>query len=165
MTPEFFSPTSNTENGLAFQAYPELQSALLPLARETIVPAKEDIFPKGAVAKGVYLLIEGNARLLILGDDGTEISSRTVGAGCILGLPATLCSTPHFFTARATEKCRIGLIETARLNDFLRERTDLCMQVVQIMSHELSAINKTRAHMRSCSNKKCALNGACRDCN
>ena len=162
--PELINPTPNALSGLAFEAHPELQTALLPLATEETVPGERDIFKKGAAAKGIYLLIEGDARLLLANEKGVELGSRPVGAGCILGLPATLCSSSYFFTARAASDCRVGFIETARLNEFLRERTDLCMEVVQIMSRELASINKTHGHMKGCKNTGCALNSACNEC-
>ena len=162
------SPSSTSpEARAAFLSHPELQSALLPLAEEHSVLPGETIYHQGAMAKGIYLVMGGSIRLYMLDDKGREIFSKTrnLGVGCILGLPATLCSTPYNFTAQATESCRIGFIETMRLNCFLRERTDLCMEIVQIMSRELAEMKQTRTSMKSCANIECALNGTCQGCN
>jgi CRP-like cAMP-binding protein len=165
----FESPSMTGPQALvAFEAHPELQSALQPLAEERYFAPGEDIFCEGAPSMGIFLLLDGSARLFMRdGRRGAEIASsaRTLGPGCILGLPATLCSTTYNFTAQAIDRCRVGHIETAKLNDFLRQRPDLCMQIVQIMSRELADISTARARMRSCPKSECALNGACHHCN
>jgi len=164
---EFLSGNSIPEIDSAFRASPAVQAALLALGRVIVVPAGEVIFRQGSTAMGIYLILEGGARLSMPDGSGAEISfgSRTVGAGSVLGLPAVLCSIPYVFTARAIERCRISFIEAARLNEFLRERTEICMQVVQMMSRELSAMNEASDSLKTCTKTSCSMSGACRSCN
>ncbi len=164
MSSQFVNRAENEAVNLAFQAQPELQEQLRPLAIESTVSKGEFIFRQGLAQKGIYLVYEGSARLFMTNENGVEISSRKVGPGSILGLPATLCSLPYVFTAEAMEDCRIGSIDSEKLNSFLKDRALLCMQIVEIMSRELAVINATHEHRKSCNNAQCSLLGVCQGC-
>ncbi|HWR35290.1 MAG TPA: Crp/Fnr family transcriptional regulator [Clostridia bacterium] len=161
MTHEPQSPTELPVNESLFRTTPELETALRALVSPQIALQGETIFAQGGSAKGVYLLMEGAAQLSMLSDGGREISNRVVGPGALLGLPATLCSKPYIFSAKAIQQSLFGFIEQPRLLDFLRTRPDLCLVVVQMMSQELSEANNARTRLSQCTNPGCVLAGAC----
>lgn len=145
----------------AFQASPELFAALDAIASALHADDGDCVFGEGVLCTGVYLLRSGSVRAYSAHKNGREIVNRVVGPGAILGFPAAMCARQLQYTAKALEPVEIGFIETRVLNDFLRTRPDLCMQVVGMMSDELIELRETRDHMKNCTNTSCSLHGSC----
>jgi CRP-like cAMP-binding protein len=146
---------------LPFQAPPELAAAIRALATPLMVARGERVFAAGDPAAGVYLVTEGTVRAFLPGDNGRELVCRTLSAGSLLGVPAAMCAKSYQFTAEACDNVSLSYLETAAFNDMLCGNTSLCMQVVSMMSDELTQIRQTHDHMRSCTNTSCSLHAAC----
>lgn len=98
--------------------------------------------------------------------DGREVVNRILGPGALLGVPAAMCSKQYAFSVESLDDSTlVGFVETSALNDFLRNRPDLCMQVVLMMSDELIELRQSRDHMKSCNHTECSLYESCRHCN
>jgi CRP-like cAMP-binding protein len=145
----------------AFQSSPELFAALDAIASPLSASAGDCVFGEGVICPGVYLLRSGSIRAYSSHKNGKDIVNRIVGPGAILGFPAAMCGRQFQYTAKAVAQVEIGFIETRALNEFLRARPDLCMQVVGMMSDELIELRETRDHMKNCSNTSCSLHGSC----
>jgi CRP-like cAMP-binding protein len=145
----------------AFRASPELFAALDAIASGLHALAGDFVFREGTLCTGIYLLRSGSVRAFSAHKDGRDIVNRIVGPGAILGMPAAMCGRAFQFSAKALETSEIGFIETAALNEHLRARPELCMQVVGMMSDELIELRETRDHMQNCTNTSCSLHGSC----
>lgn len=132
----------------AFHAHQELKAALDAIASEVVAGEGVCVFRQGMSPKGVYVVRSGSARVYIDAPNGGEIADRLVGPGAVLGVPATLCLNTHVSTVRSLEELRLGFVETERFTAFMRQRPDLCMHVVSLISAELTAMNQTRASIR-----------------
>jgi CRP-like cAMP-binding protein len=132
----------------AFRAHQELESALDAIASEVVAREGECVFRQGMSPKGVYLVRSGSARVYIDAPNGGEMADRVVGPGSMLGVPATLSSHTHVSTVRSLGELRLGFVEAERFAVFLRQRPDLCMHVVSLISAELTDINQTRAFIQ-----------------
>jgi CRP-like cAMP-binding protein len=62
---------------------------------------------------------------------------RTVGAGSVLGLPATMCTKPYSLNAEITEPTRYAFVPSGLVKEFLRTRPELCFEVVEILAREV----------------------------
>ncbi len=144
-----------------FQAPADLRVTLSGLADERHVVRGGCVLAAGRDAGGVYLVREGTVRACLPDDKGREIFCRTLGPGSLLGLPAAMCSKTYQFTANALSDLHLSFLSTEKLNDCLRRRTDLCMQVMSMMIDELAELRRTEEHMRSCTNPECSLYEAC----
>ena len=127
----------------AFRAHQELVAGLQPLGASETRPRNTFLFRQGEPSRGGYLLEEGEAKLLLLGDDGRIVAARTVGAGYLLGLPGTILNQSYLFTAKLTRDSRVSFIPTQSLLDFLRVRSDLCFDIVEMLGGELLDLQHT----------------------
>jgi len=139
----------------------ELAQALTPAGESRRLECGERLFSSGDTAEGVYLIKQGTARATLPGATG-ELVCRTAGAGSVLGLPSALCATRHQFDVEALEAVEAVFLPTGTVNEILRQRPELCMQMMNIMCDELTALKQTRDHMRNCTRESCALYGQCR---
>ena len=121
----------------AFAAKAELIAALQQRSSLNTHSKGTVLFRQGDPARGVFLLLEGSARLLLHRDDNRTVQVRTVGPGYLLGLPGTILSRAYLFTAKLAQDSRVAFIESADLLGFLRQHSDLCFDVVELLGGEL----------------------------
>src|ERR1017187_10942343 len=81
-------------------------------------------YPKGALlflerqdARGIFVLCEGEVKLLISSNEGKTLIMRVAKAGEILGLMAALSGSPYEVTAETLHPCQVAFV---RRDDFLR---------------------------------------------
>lgn len=147
--------------GCPFELPPQLVEALLPLSVPVASVKGQRIFEQGAPCRGAFLVRTGRSRLSIHAENGAEVFVRTVGPGCILGLPATLCSQPYSTSAVALEDSNLAWVDPPKFQEFVRTRPDLSIAVVQVMSRELAEMNARRANFASCKACGCPLADTC----
>lgn len=145
----------------SFHLSNQVTAALVLLGSEVEFPALSEIFRQGDACKGVYILMSGHARICIATDSGKEIFARLLTPGCILGLPATLCNHSYNFTATALVDSRAIFIQTDRILQFLREQPQYCMEIVRMMSQELTEMNQARTNLHVCGTSGCSLYSTC----
>ncbi len=121
----------------AFAAQAELIAALQPRGSVATHPKGTVLFRQGDPSRGVYLLLEGSARLCLQRDDNKSMTVRTVGPGYLLGLPGTILNRSYLFTAKLAQDSRVAFIESSELVEFLRQRSDLCFDVVELLGGEI----------------------------
>jgi CRP-like cAMP-binding protein len=166
VNPEISSKSENTscgDCGWPLQAPSELVQALTSAGQRRKVARGDRLFSFGDAAEGVFLILKGAARAALPGEPGHELVCRTAGPGSLLGLPSALCATRHQFDVEALEAVEALYLETEPVNEILRQQPELCMQVMNMMCDELSALRQTRDHMQSCGKQSCPLHGSCTD--
>jgi CRP-like cAMP-binding protein len=126
----------------AFTGHPDLRAGLESLASATFYPRGTILCRQGEPSRGVYLLVQGRANLTLRGDTGRGVTFRTVGAGYVLGLPGTILNRTYIFTAELIDDSQVAFIPTADVVEFLRNRGDLCFDVVQLLGSELMELPK-----------------------
>ena len=117
----------------AFAAQAELIVALQPRGSISTHPRGTVLFHQGEPSRGVYLLLKGAARLYLERNDDRPVQVRTVGPGYLLGLPCTILNRAYVFTAKPAQDSRVVFIESAELIEFLRQRSDVCLDVVEML--------------------------------
>jgi len=146
----------------SFQLSPELLKALEPLSTLVSGSAKENVVEQGTLFRGVYIIRSGLVRLsIVVGDKNREIFQRLLGPGCVVGLPAVLCSAPYMFTARCQSDCSLAFVEASALHEFLRSEPLLCLEVVRLMGQELSEMNQRRTNFDKCRECGCSFVDTC----
>jgi CRP/FNR family transcriptional regulator len=146
----------------SFQLSEELLGGLAPLASEISGAPNQIIVEQGTPGQGVYIVRSGLVRLSILqANSGKEIFQRLLGPGCVVGLPAVLCSQPYNFTARCQSECKLEFIESSVFQEFLRTKPVLCMEVVRLMGQELSEMNERRTNFDKCRECGCKFVDSC----
>jgi CRP-like cAMP-binding protein len=112
-----------------------LSRALQELGEIKTGNAGQVLFRSGEDVRGVFLLLEGSVTLS-LAEQGVQYR-RTVGAGSVLGLPATMCTKPYSLNAEITEPTRYAFVPSGVVKEFLRTRPELCFEVVEILAREV----------------------------
>ena len=80
-----------------------------------------------------------------LGDNPLLYPSRMVGAGSVIGLPATFSGEPYSLTAEAARDCYLEFIPRRRLLELLRRSPKVGFQIVRILSEEIAEMRHTDA--------------------
>ncbi len=157
MTVHFGNPQPSS----SFQLSPELLQALQPLSEPGGCLRNDTIVRQGDHCRGIYVIQNGLARVSILANDGHEIFRRLLGPGCVIGLPATLCSTPYNFSAHCEADCTFRFVPAAAFLEFIRTQPMLGLEVVRLMGQELSEMNQHRTNFKNCRACGCSLADIC----
>jgi len=104
------------------------------------------LFAEGRQARGIYILCSGRAKLTICSESGRRLILRVAGPGEVLGLDAALSNSPYEITAELLDTSQVVFIARRDLMRFLRQHTEVCVQVVSMLSQDLhSAYKRIRA--------------------
>jgi len=130
---------------LAYQPPLESQSELAPaleqLGTAQVSPRGTILFQQGQQPTGVLVVRKGKVRLSRICADGQRMS-KTVGAGHILGLLATVSDQPYLKTAEAIADSELVSVDRSRLMSLLDRRTDFWLQAVEVIKGEMKLIRK-----------------------
>ena len=114
----------------SLKAFDEIKS-LASYRRNTV------LFAEGRPVRGIYILCDGRAKLSICSDTGKRLTLRVAGPGEVLGMGAALSNTPYEITAELLDNSQVVFIRRKELMRFLRDNTEICLQVVHMLSQEL----------------------------
>jgi CRP-like cAMP-binding protein len=122
-----------------------LREQLLGLATAVSRPKGTVLFRRGDACAGVFLICTGRVRLSL---DATNpaFPSRILGAGCVVGLPSAVACSNYSLMAEVIEKAELACVSQKALNDCLRQNSKLCFEVMNILSHEISAARSAIKH-------------------
>ncbi len=120
-----------------FRAHPDLRAGFSGLAPATDRAAGSVLFRQGEESLGVFLLLEGRARLLLSTPQASEMPFRVVGPGYLLGLPSAIVGSPFIYSAEVLEDAKVVFVGRDTLLHFLRTHGDLCFDVVQLLGTEV----------------------------
>ena len=110
------------------------------------LPKGAVLFSEGQTPAAVVLLQSGGARLSVCSSRGEKLTLRMARIGEVLGLSANVSGKPHEVTAETTVPSQIVFIKRKDFVRFLRDHSDACMQVVQLLSNDVhAAYDRVRA--------------------
>lgn len=122
----------------AFISPPELVEELKPLGHEITCVRGTVLFHEGDPAKGVYIVLAGHASLTMTTENGATVLARSSGRDSLLGLPGTFLRGIYQLTCTIDQDSRLIFVERERVLDFLRQRTDMCMLVLNVLGTEVA---------------------------
>ncbi len=110
------------------------------------MPKGAVLFSEGQLPSAVIMLQSGSARLTVCSSRGEKLTLRMAKPGDVLGLSANVSGKPHEVTAEVTVPSQIVFIKRKDFVRFLKEHSDACMQVVQMLSNDVhAAYDRVRA--------------------
>jgi CRP-like cAMP-binding protein len=130
---------------LDVEVSPALVKGLEAIGSKISFNAGEVILQEGDPGKGIFLLLSGSARLSMSSHNGGPIELRKLGPGAFVGLSSTLSCDHCCYTVEACEAAELMFVPAQRAQEFLRTRTDLCLQVIQLLGQEMSSLCNERA--------------------
>jgi len=117
-----------------------LWGALEGIRSERIYSVGKPLFRSGQRARGIYMVEEGEVRLVFDSDSGGGRLFEKAGPGVILGLSEAMSGDNHKLTAESEGQTQVSFIERNALLAFLRSNPALCMQVVRMLSEDLHVL-------------------------
>ena len=143
------------------QAPEELVRALAAAGQMRRVAKGARLFSFGDAAGGVFLILKGTARAALRDEPGRELACHIAGPGSVMGLSSALCATRYQFDVEALETVEAIYLGTDAVNEILRQHSEICMRVMNMMCDELTSLRQTREHMQSCEKHSCSLHRSC----
>jgi CRP-like cAMP-binding protein len=121
---------------------PELTDALLGVAVHRSLPPRTQIYARGELAQGIYLLRSGRAVLFA----GPRFGSRRqrvemAEAGAILGLGEVLAEGRYCLTAESAGTVEAGYVSRGRLLALLRTNTAVSGMVRLLLVQQIDAVH------------------------
>ena len=123
------------------EAHLELAPALGQMGTPVASPRGTILFHQGQPPSGVFVVCTGKVRLSRICADGQRMS-KTVGAGHILGLLATVSDQPFLKTAEAIADSELVSVDRSRLMSLLDRRADFWLQAIAVIKDEMKLIRK-----------------------
>jgi CRP-like cAMP-binding protein len=137
---------ASRSDGLAIS--PALRQELLQISQFAIRRAGTVLFRRGDPCSGLFLILSGRVRL-ILEPSIAVFPDRVLGPGSLLGLPSVMAGAPYSLTAEVVEDAELAHVTQQVLTGCLRESPELCFEVMEMLSHEIS---DTRTAIKSLGN-------------
>ena len=108
------------------------------VSRTRIYPRGAAVFHEGNVARGVYVLSSGRAKVSISSADGKKLIIRVAKPGDVLGLYAGMTGRPFEATAEMVEGGRVDFISRSDLLNLMWEHHSLHADLVEMFSRQFS---------------------------
>ncbi|MBI5445950.1 MAG: GGDEF domain-containing protein [Deltaproteobacteria bacterium] len=126
----------------AVESVSDLYRELLPLGRDGVVPAGEELWQEGAKGETVVLLVEGTFEILQSSPSGEPVVLRLARAGEVLGEMACLDGGARSAGLRAATDCRIRTIGATQFLNFVRQRPHLLEELFRIESQRIRSLSR-----------------------
>src|SRR5881392_2762080 len=108
------------------------------VSRSRIYPRGAVVFHEGNIARGVYVLSSGRAKVSISSADGKKLIIRVAKSGDVLGLYAGLTGRPFEATAEMVEGGRVDFVSRPDLVNLMCCQQTLGMDLVEMFSRQFS---------------------------
>ncbi|MGB9492546.1 MAG: Crp/Fnr family transcriptional regulator [Terriglobales bacterium] len=126
-------------------ASPALREQLLLLSTTVSKPNGAVLFARGDPCTGAFLICKGKVRLS-LDAKNAVFPARVLGTGCVVGLPSAVSGLAYSLTAEVLDEAVLACVSKEKLGAFLRQSSEMCMEVMRVLSHEISM---TRAALKN----------------
>jgi CRP/FNR family transcriptional regulator, cyclic AMP receptor protein len=134
----------NGHSGKAFERTLPANSPLRAIAGiervsySKLYPRSAVLFNEGHVARGVYVLCTGRAKISICSADGKKLIMRIAKPGDVLGLYAGLTGRPYEATAELLEPGRVSFVSRQNLVELIASQEAFGLGLVQVFSEQFS---------------------------
>ncbi len=133
----FFNSQSLREDQLFQDMLPEAVKAFEAMKQIVLYPEGSMIFAEGQRPRGVYLLSQGRANLVMRPKGKRARIIRIAEQGEMLGLSATISGEPYEVTAETLTPCQVGFIKRDDFLSLLREQPETCFRVAQLLGQSI----------------------------
>src|SRR5262249_17961891 len=131
------SPANSAMRVLPFNSPLRAIPGIDRVSRSRIYPRGAVVFHEGNLARGVYILSSGRAKVSISSADGKKLIIRIARAGDVLGLYAGMTGRPFEATAEMVEGGRVDFISRHDLLNLLGQQK-FGMDLVEMFSRQFS---------------------------
>ena len=118
----------------------DLISELESLGHRVSYKPGECVLREGEPGGGIHILRSGGARVSMASHDGKTMQLRELQPGSFIGLSSTLSCDHSCYTVEATAASEFTFLPAEAVQELLRSRPDLCLQVIQLLGKEMSSL-------------------------
>lgn len=111
--------------------------ALAAACRDRSFPAGQVILQQDALGDSLYVLIDGQVKVVLIADDGREVILSVLGAGAVFGEMSLLDDEPRSAHVIAMAPCNVLTLHRLAFRERLYSSPDLCMAVLAGLSKRL----------------------------
>ncbi len=124
---------------------PTMREHFLRLGTIISKPKGAILFHHGDIVTGAFLIQSGRVQLTLEGVN-PAFPARILRAGCVVGLPASVAGSPYSLTAQVIEDAELAFVTRVALIDCLRDNPQLCFEVMDMLSAEISGTRSALKH-------------------
>src|SRR5271165_525802 len=95
------------------------------------------LFVQGETPKGIYILLRGEATLVMKSHVGQTIMCLEASSGSLLGLPGVIGKQPYALTAMARKGSEIRFVTREDFDHIIEEEPRLHVLVLQVLAAEV----------------------------
>jgi CRP-like cAMP-binding protein len=117
---------------------PDLMSRFTEQAQVLLYSRGQILFQMGEAAKSVYLILNGEADLVMPLSNGLTIEFRA-DCGSLIGLPAAFSDEPYSMTAVASGDVEVALMGSEEFRCLVASQPAFSMDVLKILAAETRA--------------------------
>lgn len=114
----------------------ESLAAFNQIKHATVLPEGAVIFLEGQIARGIFMLCQGQAKLSTTAKDGRTFILRIAKAGEVLGLHAVVTGKPYELTVETMQPSQLDFAGREDFLGFLRHRGDACLRAAEHISRD-----------------------------
>jgi CRP-like cAMP-binding protein len=119
----------------------ELQKQLRAISKPIREAKGIILFRRGQPGRGAFLIRSGQVRLTL--DENLDLyPARVLGSGAVIGLPASFSGQAYSLTAEVIKDCELEFIPRESLLSLLRRDPEAGLQIVRLLSDEVSCMRK-----------------------
>jgi CRP-like cAMP-binding protein len=129
-----------------------LHERLLLISKIVSRPKGTVLFRRGDACHGLFLVRRGRVRL-VLEPASRLFPDRVLGPGCVVGLPSAVAGSPYSLTAEVVQDAELAWAERHEVTECLRRNPELCFEVMDILSREISGTREVLKRTSSSPNR------------
>lgn len=111
--------------------------ALAAACRDRSYPAGQVILQQDALGDSLYVLIDGQVKVVLIGEDGREVILSVLGPGAVFGEMSLLDDEPRSAHVISMTPCNVLTLHRLAFRERLYGSPDLCMAVLAGLSKRL----------------------------
>ena len=98
------------------------------------------LFNQGEAPKGLFILEQGEAALVMTSDAGRAVMCVEAGPGSLLGLPGVIANKPYTMTALIRKGSAVSFITREDLELTLQEEPGLYPSILQVLTADFRSV-------------------------
>ena len=126
----------------AFVATPELIHSLAGHSAPLVCDQDRVLFRQGEIPQGVFLLLCGQATVIMTSPSGDQLTQFRVGDGSLLGLPGLIGNRPYTLTATALAGAELRFIDRAEFTLVMQSDPQLALKILEVLAAEVCAARR-----------------------
>lgn len=103
------------------------------------------LFNQGEAPKGLFILVRGEAALVMRSNTGQAVMCIKAGPGSVLGLPGVIANKPYTMTAFIRKDSAVSFVARDEFERMMLEEPELYPGILQVLATDFRSIRQAIA--------------------